>query len=79
MAKRQPAEPPAEQPKAHWSLGLPGEEPADAAAIEDAAGDTDQPEAPAEKAMTTEDEIAPDREERDELRDRAGSTKGDPT
>jgi len=79
MAKRQPAEPPAEQPKARWSLGLPEEDEADAALAEDSPGNTDQPEAPAEEAMTTEDEIAPDREERDERRDRADSTKGDPT
>ena len=79
MATTLAAEPSAEQPKAGWSLGLPEEDEADAALAEDSPGNTDQPEAPAEEAMTTENQLALQREERDEMRDRADTTKGDPT
>ena len=77
MAKRQPAEPPAEQPKAGWSLGLPEEDAADAAPTDDVADDTTQPHAATGEAETAEDELAPEREERDEPEEGSGPPESD--
>lgn len=62
-------DPPATRAEARWSLDLPDEEPAGAAATDDSPPDTGQPESPPEGGENVELERNPDRGERDGLKD----------